>query len=144
MSVFADIPQAFRVLPISSEWFFPWIYTFQFRNSFHVSKSSAWMAPRKGTSPFSRVKSPQLDPNKHRFVLSNKVCGKRPPKYFGRKFPARFPEDIVKICKIKMATHTKEKLLRRTRSRPRRLAWLQFFFDMLQIRRFLKRRRLIS
>ena len=58
------------------------------------------MAPRKGTSPFSQVKSPQLDPNKHWLVLSNKVCGERPPKYFGKKFLARFPEDIVKIKRV--------------------------------------------
>ena len=52
------------------------------------------MAPRKGASPFSRVKSPQLDPNKYWYVLSNKVFGERPPKYFCRKFSARFPEDL--------------------------------------------------
>ena len=57
------------------------------------------MAPRKGSSPFSRVKSPQLlDPSKTWYVLSDRVCGERPPRYFSRnKLPARFPEDIVRI-----------------------------------------------
>ena len=64
------------------------------------------MAPRKGSSPFSRVKSPQLlDPRKTWYVLSNKVCGDRPPKYFSRnKLPARFPEDIVRIKRSALQT----------------------------------------
>ena len=55
------------------------------------------MAPRKGASPFSRVKSAHLDPNKYWYVLSKKICGESPPKYFCQKFPARFSEEIVKI-----------------------------------------------
>jgi len=57
------------------------------------------MAPRKGSSPFSRVKSPQLlDPRKTWYLPSNRVCGKRPPKHFSRnKLPPCFPEDIVRI-----------------------------------------------
>ena len=53
------------------------------------------MAQRKGPKPFSRVKSPQLlDPRKTWNVLSNRVCGERPTKYFSRnKLPTRFPED---------------------------------------------------
>ena len=64
------------------------------------------MAPRKGSSPFSWVKSPQLlDPRKTWYVLSNKVCGNRPPKYFSRnKLPARFPEDIVRIKRSALQT----------------------------------------
>lgn len=57
------------------------------------------MAPRKGTSPFSPVRSPQLlDESTHWYVLSNRVCGERPLKYFAKsKFPSRFPQDIVKV-----------------------------------------------
>ena len=64
------------------------------------------MAPRKGSSPFSRVKSPQLlDPSKTWYVQSNRVCGERPPKYFSRdKLPARFPEDIVRIKRSALET----------------------------------------
>ena len=64
------------------------------------------MAPRKGSSPISRVKSPQLlDPRKTWYVLSNKVCGDRPSKYFSRnKLPARFPEDIVRIKRSALQT----------------------------------------
>lgn len=64
------------------------------------------MAPRKGSSPFSRVKSPQLlDPRKTWYVLSNRVCGERPPKYFSRsKLPARFPEDIIRIKRSALQT----------------------------------------
>ena len=64
------------------------------------------MAPRKGCSPFSQVKSPQLlDPRKTWNVLSNRLCGERPPKYFSRnKLPARFPEDIVRIKRSTLQT----------------------------------------
>lgn len=57
------------------------------------------MAPRKGTSPFSPVRSPQLlDESTHWYVLSNRVCGEQPLKYFAKsKFPSRFPQDIVKV-----------------------------------------------
>ena len=57
------------------------------------------MAPCMGSSPFSRVKSPQLlDPRKTWYVLSNRVCCERAPKYFS-KLPARFPGHIVRINK---------------------------------------------
>ena len=64
------------------------------------------MAPRKGFSPFSQVKSPLfLDPNKTWYVLSNKVCGERPAKYFGRnKLPARFPDDFVRLRRNALQT----------------------------------------
>lgn len=57
------------------------------------------MAPRKGTSPFSPVRNPQLlDESTHWYVLSNRVCKERPSKYFAKsKFPSRFPQDIVKV-----------------------------------------------
>ena len=59
------------------------------------------MAQRKGSKPFSRVKSRQLlDPRKTWNVLSSRVCGERPTKYFSRnKLPTRFPEDIVRITR---------------------------------------------
>lgn len=64
------------------------------------------MAPRKGSSPFSRVKSPELlDSNKQWYVLSSGVCGERPPKYFDRnKFPGRFPDDIRKVKRSALQT----------------------------------------
>ena len=64
------------------------------------------MAPRKGSSPFSQVKSPLLlDPNKAWYVLSNKVCGDHPPKYFLRnKLPARFPEDFIRLRQSALET----------------------------------------
>ena len=67
---------------------------------------SGSMAPRKGSSPFSQVKSPLLlDPNKTWYVLSNKVCGDRPPKYFSRnKLPARFPEDFIHLRRSALET----------------------------------------
>lgn len=56
------------------------------------------MAPRKGSSPFSRVKSPLLDANKQWYVLNSSVCGDRPPKFLSRnKFPARFPDDFKRV-----------------------------------------------
>ena len=57
-----------------------------------------FMAQRKSSKPFSRVKSRQLlDPRKTWNVLSNRVCGERPTKYFSRnKLPTRFAEDIAK------------------------------------------------
>ena len=65
-----------------------------------------FMAPRKRSSPFSRVKSPQLlDLRKTWNVLSDRVCGERPPKYFSRnKLSARFPEDIVRIKRNALQT----------------------------------------
>ena len=64
------------------------------------------MSQRKGSSPFSWVKSLQLlDPRKTWNVLSNRVCGERPPKHFSRhKLPARFPEDIVRIKQSALKT----------------------------------------
>lgn len=64
------------------------------------------MAQRKGSKPFSRVKSRQLlDPRKTWNVLSNRVCGERPTKYFSRnKLPTRFPEDIVRIKRSALQT----------------------------------------
>ena len=64
------------------------------------------MAPRKGSSPFCRVKNPQLlDSNKRWYVLSSKVCGERPPKYFSRnKFPPRFPNDVVGVMRSDLRT----------------------------------------
>ena len=64
------------------------------------------MALRKGSLPFPRVKSPQLlDPRKTWYVLSNRVCGDCPPKYFLRnKLPARFPEFIVRIKRSALQT----------------------------------------
>ena len=63
-------------------------------------------AQRKGFSPFSRVKSPQLsDPRKTWNILSDSVCGERPPKYFSRnKLPARFRENIVRIKRSALQT----------------------------------------
>ena len=57
------------------------------------------MAQRKGSSPFTQVKSPLLlDPNKTWYVLSNIVCSERPSKYFSRnKLPPFFPEDFVRL-----------------------------------------------
>lgn len=64
------------------------------------------MAQRKGSKPFSWVKSRQLlDPRKTWNVLSNRVCGERPTKYFSRnKLPTRFPEDIVRIKRSALQT----------------------------------------
>ena len=64
------------------------------------------MAPKKGSSPFCRVENPQLlDSNKRWYVLSSKVCGERPPKYFSRnKFPARFPNDVVRVKRSDLRT----------------------------------------
>lgn len=64
------------------------------------------MALRKGSSPFSQVKSPLLlDPNKTWYVLSHIVCGERPPKYFSRnKLPARFPADFVRLKRSALQT----------------------------------------
>ena len=64
------------------------------------------MAPRKGFSPFSRVQSPQsLDPSKKWYVLSNRVCGDRPPKYFAKsKLPARFPDEFVRVKRSALRT----------------------------------------
>ena len=64
------------------------------------------MAPRKGSSSFCRVENPQLlDSNKRWYVLSSKVCGERPPKYFSRnKFPARFPNDVVRVKRSDLRT----------------------------------------
>ena len=64
------------------------------------------MALRKGSSPFPRVKSPQLlDPRKTWYVLSNRVCGDCPPIYFSRNnLPARFPESIVRIKRSALQT----------------------------------------
>ena len=40
------------------------------------------MTPSMGSLTFSRVKSPQLlDPRKTWYVLSNRVCCERAPKY---------------------------------------------------------------
>ena len=63
-------------------------------------------AQRKGSKPFSWVKSRQLlDPRKTWNVLSNRVCGERPTKYFSRnKLPTRFPEDIVRIKRSALQT----------------------------------------
>ncbi|XP_068738440.1 uncharacterized protein [Montipora capricornis] len=57
------------------------------------------MAPQKGFSPFSCVQSLQLlHPSKKWYVLSNRVCGHRPLKYFARrKPPARFPDEFVRV-----------------------------------------------
>ena len=67
-----------------------------------------FMAQRKGSKPFSRVKSRQLlDPRKTWNVLSNRVCGERRTKYFSRnKLPTRFPEDIVTIIIKRSALQT--------------------------------------
>ena len=64
------------------------------------------MAPRKGSSPFSRVESPLLlDPEKKWYVLSSKVCGESAAKYFSRnKLPARFPDDIVRVKRSALRT----------------------------------------
>ena len=64
------------------------------------------MAPGKGSSPFSQVKSPLLlDPNKTWYVLSHIVCGDRPPKYFSRnKLPACFPADFVRLKRSALQT----------------------------------------
>ena len=44
------------------------------------------VTPSMGSSTFSRVKSPQLlDPRKTWYVLSNRVCCERAPKYFSRE-----------------------------------------------------------
>ena len=67
-----------------------------------------FMAQRNGSKLFSRVKSRQLlDPRKTWNVLSNRVCGERPTKYFSRnKLPTRFPEDIVRIIIKRSALQT--------------------------------------
>ena len=64
------------------------------------------MAPRKGSSPFSRVESPLLlDPDKRWYVLSSKVCGESVAKYFSRnKLPSRFPDDIVRVKRSALRT----------------------------------------
>ena len=64
------------------------------------------MAPRKGSSPFSQVKSTLLlDPNKRWYVLSNLVCSERPSKYFSmNKLPSRFPEDFVRLKRSALQT----------------------------------------
>ena len=67
-----------------------------------------FMAQRKGSKLFSRVKSRQLlDPRKTWNILSNRICGERPTKYFSRnKLPTRFPEDIVRIIIKRSALQT--------------------------------------
>ena len=99
------------------------------------------MAPRKGSSPFCRVENPQLfDSNKRWYVLSSKVCGERPPKYFSRnKFPARFPNDVVRVKRSDLEqlmvprTCMTGRLLQKTKSWLRRLVWLRYFSAIHQI-----------
>ena len=64
------------------------------------------MAPWKGSSPFSSVQSLQLlDPRKKWYVLSNRVCGDRPPKYFAKsKLPAHFPDEFVWVKRSGLRT----------------------------------------
>lgn len=46
-----------------------------------------------------------LDPRKTWNVLSNRICGERPTKYFSRnKLPTRFAEDIVRIKRNALQT----------------------------------------
>ena len=64
------------------------------------------MAPKKGSSPFSRVESPQLlDSYKRWYSLSNNVCGDRPPKYFSRnRLPARYSDHILSVKRSDLRT----------------------------------------
>ena len=71
-----------------------------------MASSKGSMAPKKGSSPFSRVESPQLlDSYKRWYSLSNKVCGDRPPKYFSRnRLPARYSDDILSVKRSDLRT----------------------------------------
>ena len=71
-----------------------------------VGSLPSLMAPRKGSSPFSRVESPlQADPDKKLYVLSSKVCGESAAKYFSQnKLPVRFPDDIVRVKRSALRT----------------------------------------
>ena len=65
------------------------------------------MAPKKGSSPFSRVESPQLldSYKRNNNSLSNKVCGDRPPKYFSRnRLPVRYSDDIFSVKRSDLRT----------------------------------------
>ena len=82
------------------------------------------MAPRKGCSPFSRVKSPELDSNKQWYVLNASICGDRPPKFYsGNKFPARFPDDFKRVQRSGLQTLDGAPFHRRFKEKP--LRWMK-------------------
>ena len=60
--------------------------------------SSCRMAPRKGFSPFTRVISPELNPQLNWYILCSRVCGSTPTQYYKRSpVVASFPGDFQTI-----------------------------------------------
>lgn len=134
------------------EWRISWITCFS--NLITMITRSIWpvrtiqMASRKGSSPFCRVENPQLlYSSKRWYVLSSKVCGERPPKYFSRNnFQHTFltmlwgwSEVIFEQLMVPRTCMT-GRLLQKTKSWLRRLVWLRYFSAVHQIRNFFKRR----